>query len=59
LLYYHQGRYEEAEPLLQRALDIVEKVRGPEHPNTATSLNNLAELYYAQGRYEEAERLTR
>ena len=27
---------------------------GPEHPATATSLNNLAELYRAQGRYGEA-----
>ena len=30
---------------------------GSEHPNTATSLNNLAELYRAQGRYGEAEPL--
>ena len=27
---------------------------GLEHPATATSLNNLAELYRAQGRYGEA-----
>jgi tetratricopeptide (TPR) repeat protein len=57
--YRERGRYEEAEPLYQRALDIAEKVLGPDHPDTGTSLNNLAELYYAQGRYEEAERLTR
>ena len=31
---------------------------GPEHPATATSLNNLAELYRAQGRYGEAVALT-
>jgi tetratricopeptide (TPR) repeat protein len=27
----------------------------PRHPDTITSLNNLAYLYYFQGRYEEAE----
>ncbi|MBA2287432.1 MAG: tetratricopeptide repeat protein [Ktedonobacteraceae bacterium] len=27
---------------------------GPEHPGTATSLNNLALLYSNQGNYEEA-----
>ena len=32
---------------------------GPEHPNTATSLNNLAGLYDSQGRYGEAEPLLR
>ncbi len=30
---------------------------GPEHPDVATSLNNLAALYQAQGRYAEAETL--
>ena len=33
------------------------EVLGPEHPNVATSLNNLAELYRAQGRYADAEPL--
>jgi tetratricopeptide (TPR) repeat protein len=59
MLYRSQGRNEEAELLLQRALEIRERVLGPEHPDTADSLNNLAELYRAQGRFEEAERLTR
>ena len=31
---------------------------GLEHPTTATSLNNLAELYRAQGRYGEAVALS-
>ncbi len=34
-----------------------EKALGPEHPDVATSLNNLAELYKAQGNYAEAEPL--
>ena len=36
---------------------IAEKALGPEHPQVATSLNNLAALYYAQGQYAEAELL--
>ena len=39
-----QGRYDEAEPLYKRALAITEKALGPEHPDMATSLNNLALL---------------
>jgi len=54
---YRAGRYDEAEPLFQRALDIYETALGPDHPDTATSLNNLATLYYSQGRYGEAEPL--
>jgi tetratricopeptide (TPR) repeat protein len=30
---------------------------GSDHPSTASSLNNLAELYLAMGRYGEAEPL--
>jgi tetratricopeptide (TPR) repeat protein len=36
-------------PLCERALAISEKVLGPEHPRTATSLNNLAILLRNQG----------
>ena len=36
----------QAEPPLQRALKIREKALGPENPDTATSLNNLAVLYW-------------
>jgi hypothetical protein len=49
----------EAEPLLSRALTIREQTLGPEHPDTAESLNNLAMLYFNQGRYIEAEPLYR
>ena len=56
-LYYSQGDYEAAEPLLKRSFSIHEEQLGADHPNTATSLNNLAGLYQAQGRYSEAEPL--
>ena len=52
--YYATGRYQEAIPLAQRALAITEKARGPEHPDTAVSLNNLAMLYQAISAYAEA-----
>ena len=52
-----QGRYAEAEPLFERALGIDEKVLGPEHPDVATDLNNLALLYDHQGKYADADPL--
>ena len=38
---------------------FMENALGPEHPNVATSLNNLAGLYEDQGKYAEAEPLYR
>ena len=46
LFYNAQGKYARAEPLYRRALAIVEKVLGPEHPNVASDLNNLARIIY-------------
>ncbi|HAK89120.1 MAG TPA: hypothetical protein DCP24_08695, partial [Nitrospiraceae bacterium] len=40
-----------------RALEIREKIRGSEHPDTAIVLRVLAELYRVTGRYAEAEPL--
>jgi tetratricopeptide (TPR) repeat protein len=51
------GDYAKAEPLGQEALRIRQKVLGPEHPDTALSLNNLAFLYQAIGEYAKAELL--
>ncbi|WP_413171640.1 tetratricopeptide repeat protein [Anabaena azotica] len=57
LLYYSQGRYNDAEPLYLQSLDIRKHQLGADHPNVATSLNNLAALYESQGRYNDAEPL--
>ena len=59
--YYlrESAQYEQAEPLLQRALAIRERVLGAEDPLTADGLNNLATLNQDQGKYEEAEPLYR
>ena len=59
--YYLDDRaeYAVAEQLYRRALAIFEKVSGLEDPETATSLNNLAELYRNQGLNKDAEPLYR
>jgi len=54
---YDHALYSEAEPLYKRALAICEQVLGFQHPDTASSLNNLATLYSAQGKYEQMEPL--
>jgi tetratricopeptide (TPR) repeat protein len=57
-LYVH-ALYPIAGPLFQRALAIYEQQLGAMHPDTATSLNNLATLYSTQSKYVEAEPLYR
>ena len=54
---YRQGKYAEAAKIAKRASALAEKDFGPDHPNVAQSLNNLALLYRAQGRYAAAEPL--
>jgi CHAT domain-containing protein/Tfp pilus assembly protein PilF len=53
----YQGRFADAEPLYKRAVEISERSLGPDHPQVAASLNNLATLYVDQGRYVDAEQL--
>lgn len=57
--YMKEGRFEEAESLLEHALEIRQHVLGNEHPNTALLLNNLACLYQAQEKHVEAEQFFR
>jgi tetratricopeptide (TPR) repeat protein len=49
--------YAAARPLYERALAIHEQTLGPQHPATATSLNNLALLLQHQGDYAAARPL--
>jgi tetratricopeptide (TPR) repeat protein len=58
-LYDNQGRYAEAEPLFKRALAVLEKALGPNHPEVAAVRHNLAALYKDQGRYADAEALNK
>ncbi len=57
LLYEAQGKYAEAEPLYGRALAILEKTLGPDHPNVAQSLENYAALLREINRKTEAAEL--
>ena len=51
----HTALNRAAEPLFKRALEVREKSLGPDHPNVAISLNNLAVIYSNQGKHWEAE----
>ena len=55
LLLDDQQQYDETAPLHYRAVAFQEKKHGPDHPHTASSLNNLAALLDNQGHYDEAE----
>jgi tetratricopeptide (TPR) repeat protein len=55
--YGSLSQWEDAERCYQRMVEISKAELGDRHPDTATSLNNLAELYRSQGRYGEAEPL--
>jgi tetratricopeptide (TPR) repeat protein len=46
--------YAQARPLFERALAIREKALGPDHPDVAASLNNLAGLMQEQGDFTDA-----
>jgi uncharacterized protein YoaH (UPF0181 family) len=49
----------EAEPMMRRALAIDEQSLGPDHPNVARNLHNLAVLLQATNRLADAKPLGR
>jgi tetratricopeptide (TPR) repeat protein len=53
--YMGQGRYKEAEAMLERTLEGCEKVWGPAHSWTLDAVTNLGTTYLKRGRYKEAE----
>jgi len=56
-VYRDLENYNEAEPLYRRALAIMEKALGPEHPSVAAPLKGLADIDLARGDYTRAEPL--
>ncbi|MFH1313897.1 MAG: tetratricopeptide repeat protein [Candidatus Eisenbacteria bacterium] len=54
---YSTGDYAQGVEVAKRALEVAQQNDGPDHPNVALSLSNLAELYEAQKEYGEAEPL--
>jgi tetratricopeptide (TPR) repeat protein len=53
------GQYSAAEITHRQALSIRSKVLGPGHPDTLTSMNNIAAALDEQGKYAEAEKMHR
>ncbi len=54
---YQAGDHETAIAAFERALQILERKLGRNHPDVATALNNLALLHYSRGNYDAAEPL--
>jgi tetratricopeptide (TPR) repeat protein len=51
------GQYAQAEPLLQQALSIRQRLLEPNHLDTASTLNDLGALYLTEGKYQQSEPL--
>ena len=58
-IYSNLGLYDEAEPLLEEALEIHRAGPSPEGAELATVLSRLGELRYHMGAYDEAEAMLR
>ncbi|MBO0861229.1 MAG: CHAT domain-containing protein [Chloracidobacterium sp.] len=56
---YRAGKYDEAIPLVERALEIRKKLLGPDHQDVAAAILGLANLYRDKGEYAKAEPLYR
>lgn len=54
-----QGRHEPAYNNCMKAYTIRQQLLGQEHPDTLTSMNNLALVLDSQGKYDEAEEMHR
>jgi esterase/lipase superfamily enzyme/Tfp pilus assembly protein PilF len=57
LSLWQQDEYAGVEPMLRRALAIIERAYAPEHIELANALNNLANFLQVLGRFAEAEPL--
>jgi tetratricopeptide (TPR) repeat protein len=51
------GKYKEAGCMNRGALELRDKALGQEHPDTLSSMNNLALVLVMQGKYTEAEQM--
>ena len=52
-----QGKYAQAQPLFEKALEIRRRLLTEDHPATAESYNNVAFNLNAQGKYAQAQPL--
>jgi non-specific serine/threonine protein kinase/serine/threonine-protein kinase len=58
-VYDNLGLYSRAQVLQQKAVEIRQRVLGPESPETLKAMSALARILERQGRYAEAETLQR
>jgi len=54
---YDQGKYAQAQPLAEKALEIRRRLLTDDHPDTTTSYNNVGVYLGAQGKYAAAQPL--
>lgn len=59
LQLFKEGRLEEAEPLMRQVLKMIEETVGPDHPDVAAALCNLAQVVNATKGLTESEPLMR
>jgi eukaryotic-like serine/threonine-protein kinase len=52
--YKDLGLYPDAQPHLERAVELRTREQGPEHPDTLTAMSDLADLYLDQGKFAAA-----
>ena len=55
--YQTLAQHKKAEKLHAQVLGARKKILGPEHPDTITSMYNLALMYQEQGKLKEAEEI--
>jgi tetratricopeptide (TPR) repeat protein len=58
-IYSSQQQFEKAQPLLERALALDEKLQGPDSITMSVRLDHLAALYRSEGAFDKAEPLFR
>jgi CHAT domain-containing protein/Tfp pilus assembly protein PilF len=52
-----EGKHDEAMPLVERSLEIRERILGPDHRDVAVALSALGNTYWNKGEYAKAEPL--
>ena len=51
------GKYDEAQPYFEGALEARERILGPDHPDVSQAIHGLATLHHYKGEYLKAEPL--
>ncbi|EFY88023.1 kinesin light chain 1 [Metarhizium acridum CQMa 102] len=57
--HYMLGKYQAAEQMYRKALELQKAALGKDHPDTLTSMNNLANVLNSLGKYKMAEKMHR